>query len=299
MASITYKTCPCCDSTAIKEVLTAEDYTVSHEKFTIWECEDCALRFTQSIPDIHAIGAYYKSENYISHSDTQEGCINRLYHKVRRHTLKTKYNLIRKETGMQTGYLLDVGAGTGAFINHMRLNKWQVTGLEPDAQARTKAKDLYNLDLKSSHMLFDLPRESFDVITMWHVLEHVHDLHSYIQQLKTLLKKDGRLFIAVPNYTSLDAKAYGKYWAAYDVPRHLYHFSPASVKKLVSMHGMSVESIHAMWFDSFYISMLSEQYKNAKNNLPRAFINGFRSNTKALLNNQNCSSLIYVVRHED
>ncbi|MDH7461444.1 class I SAM-dependent methyltransferase [Chitinophagaceae bacterium 26-R-25] len=295
MALITYTACPCCGSSNIKEVLKAEDFTVSHEKFAIWECGDCTLRFTQDIPDGPSVGAYYKSENYISHSDTKEGLVNSLYHKVRQRTLKAKHTLVQKVTGLKTGKLLDLGAGTGAFLSFMNTNQWDVVGLEPDDVARAKAKELYNLDLRSADQLFQLPSGNFDVITMWHVLEHVHELHPYIEQLHKLLKKNGKLIIAVPNYTSYDASVYKEYWAAYDVPRHLYHFSPASIKKLVSQHGMKVESEHAMWFDSFYISMLSEQYKNGKGNLPMAFINGLLSNTKTSMNKEKCSSLVYVI----
>jgi SAM-dependent methyltransferase len=214
---------------------------------------------------------------------------------VRQRTLKGKHALVQKVTSLKTGKLLDLGAGTGAFLNFMHTNQWDVVGLEPDYEARGKAKELYNLDLRSADELFQLPAGSFDVITMWHVLEHVHELHPYIEQLHKLLKKNGKLIIAVPNYTSYDASTYKEYWAAYDVPRHLYHFSPASIKKLVSQHGMQVESEHAMWFDSFYISMLSEQYKNGKGNLPKAFINGLLSNTKTAMNKEKCSSLVYVI----
>jgi SAM-dependent methyltransferase len=298
MALTTYTTCPCCGSSNIKAVLKAEDFTVSHEKFSIWECADCTLRFTQDVPDAASVGPYYKSETYISHSDTKEGLVNNLYHKVRQRTLKGKYALVQKVTGLKTGQLLDLGAGTGAFLNFMHTNQWNVMGLEPDNEARAKAKELYNLDLKNSDQLYQLPEGSFDAITMWHVLEHVHELHRYIEQLHKLLKKNGKLIIAVPNYTSYDASVYKEYWAAYDVPRHLYHFSPASIKKLVSLHGMRVESEHAMWFDSFYISMLSEQYKNGKGNLPKAFINGLLSNAKTSMDKEKCSSLVYVISGE-
>lgn len=299
MSLITYHACPCCSSSNIKEVLKAKDYTVSHEAFVILECADCRLRFTQNVPDIHAIGPYYRSTNYISHSDTKEGVVNKLYHKVRQRTLKSKHALVQKVTGLQTGKLLDLGAGTGAFLDHMHQSQWQVTGLEPDADARAKAKELYGLDLQSADQLYNLPPASFDAITMWHVLEHVHDLHAYIEQLHKLLKQNGKLIIAVPNYTSYDAQLYKQYWAAYDVPRHLYHFAPSSIKKLVSLHGMRVTEIYPMWFDSYYISMLSEQYKNGKGNLIKAFFAGAVSNAKTLANKEACSSLVYIISKND
>ena len=291
---ILYDTCPCCGQKNIVSVLSAEDYAVSHERFEIWECKDCTARFTQNVPGINEISSYYQSDNYISHSDTTEGIINKVYHKVRNRTLIKKRNMVREITGKSIGSLLDVGCGTGAFLNTMHQSGWQITGLEPDETARRKAKELYNLDLETPEKLFSLPGNSFDAITMWHVLEHVHELHRYIETLKNLLKPGGKLFIAVPNYTSYDAKAYKEFWAAYDVPRHLYHFSPASMRTLLAMHNMEVISMKPMWYDSFYVSMLSEKYKTGISNILKAFITGGVSNLKATSDKEKCSSVIYV-----
>ena len=291
---ILYDACPCCGQKNIASVLSAEDYTVSHERFEIWECKDCSIRFTQKIPDINEIGSYYQSENYISHSDTNEGIINKLYHKVRNRTLIKKRNMIKKASRKSLGSILDVGCGTGAFLNTMQRSGWQITGLEPDDTARRKAKELYNLDLESSEKLFSLPVNSFDAITMWHVLEHVHELHNYINKLRDLLKAGGKLFIAVPNYTSYDAKVYEQFWAAYDVPRHLYHFSPASMRKLLSIHSLEVVSTMPMWYDSFYVSMLSEKYRTGSSNILKAFITGGISNLNAISDKEKCSSVIYI-----
>ena len=292
---ITYKACPVCESETITDCFVAEDYTVSHEIFSVWECSNCTHLFTQNIPAQNEIGKYYKSENYISHTDTQTGVINRLYHLVRKKTLNGKLHLIQKETDKQTGKILDIGCGTGAFLHHMKIAGWESTGLEPDEAARQKAKELYNISPQPSKELFNLPHHTYDAITMWHVLEHVHQLHGYVAQLKNLITESGSIFIAVPNYTSYDAQQYGNAWAAYDVPRHLYHFSPASMKNLVEQHGLTIKKIKPMWFDSFYVSMLSEKYKYGKSNLLKAFFIGFISNLKTILNKEKCSSLIYVV----
>ncbi len=294
--NIHYTHCPACGSDAIQQVLHAKDYTVSQQVFAIWHCNSCTLRFTQDVPGEQAIGNYYQSDNYISHSNTGKGLVNRLYHLVRRFTLSSKKKLVEKVSGKNTGQLLDVGAGTGAFAGFMQQHGWRVTGLEPDAGARTRAKELHGISLLETDALFQLPEGSFDVITMWHVLEHVHALHKYLDQLKTLLKPGGILLIAVPDYTSEDAAIYQQYWAAYDVPRHLYHFSPASMRKLIARHGMAVKNIRPMWFDSFYVSMLSERYKNGKSNLVKAFWNGLRSNMAASGNKERCSSVIYEIR---
>jgi 2-polyprenyl-3-methyl-5-hydroxy-6-metoxy-1,4-benzoquinol methylase len=290
---ITYKQCPVCNSTAINEVLTVKDYTVSQQNFAVWHCNSCTLRFTQNIPSQEEIAHYYKSETYVSHSNTKKGFINALYHAVRKNTLVGKRKLVSKSTGISAGNLLDIGCGTGAFLNEMKTNGWQITGLEPDNEARQNASELYNIQPKPSHELFTLNNQ-YDAITMWHVLEHVHELKEYIAQIEKLLKPDGKLFIAVPNYTSYDAKKYQQYWAAYDVPRHLYHFTPQSIKALLNNSSLTLSTIKPMWFDSFYVSMLSEKYKNG--NIISAFFTGLISNFKALFNIDKCSSLIYIIR---
>jgi len=291
---IVYNSCPNCGSKNIFHALDAKDYTVSGEQFEIWECKNCTQRFTQDIPDAEGIGRYYQSENYISHSDTAKGFVNSLYHKVRKHTLVQKRKLIEKYTQKKSGNFLDVGAGTGAFLYTMKNAGWVCTGIEPDLSARKRALELYQINLKESNYFFSLRAESFDAITLWHVLEHVHELHQYVEQLKNLLTTDGKLFIAVPNYTSKDAQIYKQYWAAYDVPRHLYHFSPEAMKTLLNAHGLKIETIKPMWYDSVYVSMLSEKYKTGKSNAAKAFINGMASNLETVFHKSKCSSLIYI-----
>jgi len=291
---IHHSQCPVCKSTTIHFSFSAKDNTVSKEMYEIWECEYCNVLFTQDAPQADKMDSYYSSTEYISHSDTQEGIINKLYHQVRNITLSEKKNLIEKECGIATGKLLDVGCGTGAFINKMKKSGWQVTGLEPDQGARDKAYTLYNIIVKPPVDMYNLPGGHFDVITLWHVLEHVHDLHGYIDQLKKLLTEKGRLFIAVPNHTSGDAENYKELWAGYDVPRHLYHFSPYSMNILMNIHGMQVKKIKPMWFDSFYVSMLSEKYKREDGDMFSAVISGLSSNAKAIFNKEKCSSVIYI-----
>jgi 2-polyprenyl-3-methyl-5-hydroxy-6-metoxy-1,4-benzoquinol methylase len=292
---IHYSRCPVCDSELIQEQLTAKDHTVSQKDFSIWHCNACTARFTQDVPAQDAIGAYYASDNYISHSDTKKGIINSLYHLVRKRTLNSKLRLVINETGKLKADILDIGCGTGAFLHTMKEAGWAITGLEPDAVARTKASELYNIHPQEPGKLFVLNAASYNAITMWHVLEHVHELHAYIKQIAALLAPGGKSFIAVPNYTSKDANIYKEHWAAYDVPRHLYHFSPQSMEKLLSMHGLKLTAVKPMWFDSFYVSMLSEQYKNGRGNIIKAVFNGFLSNLKAWGNIRKCSSVIYVI----
>ena len=290
-----YSQCPVCDSRSIGPVLTATDYTVSGAEFAIWECAACQLRFTQDVPDARHIGPYYKSEEYISHSNTSKGLINRIYQRVRRSTLRQKVGLVQAATGRKSGRALDVGCGTGAFLNALKGAGWRVQGLEPDDDARALAIGQYGLDVQEAAALYTLPASAFDLITLWHVLEHVHDLQGYLQQLKNLLAPGGKLIVAVPNYTSGDAGTYGRYWAAYDVPRHLYHFAPRSMQTLVQRHGMRVVAEKPMWFDSVYISLLSSRYRYGQVHWLGATLAGLRSNIGALANTERCSSITYII----
>lgn len=293
---IKYSRCPVCNSEGVEYKLSVKDYTVSKELFEIWECADCTVRFTQDIPSADAIGPYYQSAEYVSHSNTKKGLINKLYHWIRSITLRSKKKMVSHFTDLNTGTLLDVGAGTGAFVAMMQKSGWNIRGLEPDETARKNAKDEFRVTLELPSALYNQPPGHYDAITMWHVLEHVHDLHGYLSAFQRILKEKGTLFIAVPNYTSDDAAIYKEYWAAYDVPRHLYHFSPNSMDILVEQHGMQVVAQKRMWFDSFYVAMLSEQYKNGYNNLITAFWNGWLSNWNALNDASKCSSIVYVIR---
>ena len=293
---ILYSACPACQASNIQTVFEVKDHTVSNTLFTIMQCNHCSLRFTQNVPDQKAIIPYYKSDKYISHSNSSNGIINKLYQLVRTKTLVQKRKLIQKHTAKEKGSLLDVGSGSGAFVNEMKQQGWNVTGLEPDSDARNNALALYKLSLNDIADFKNLPANHYDAITLWHVLEHVHQLEIYIQQLKNLLKPQGRIFIAVPNYTSLDAENYNTHWAAYDVPRHLYHFSPKAMNMLIEKHGMKIIAYQPMWFDSFYISMLSSKYKNGVANLLGSFFVGLQSNIATILNPKKCSSIIYIIQ---
>jgi 2-polyprenyl-3-methyl-5-hydroxy-6-metoxy-1,4-benzoquinol methylase len=290
---IHHSSCPVCGHHQLQQILTAKDFTVSNEEFAIIQCNHCQLRFTQDIPNEQSISPYYQSTAYVSHSNTKKGIVNRLYHIVRFFTMSNKEGIVKKAVGKPTGMMLDVGSGTGVFVKTMMKAGWDVIGLEPDQQARAFAMKRYKVDLSPVGELFNLPNGTYDAITMWHVLEHVHQLHEYAEHLKHLLAPGGKLIIAVPNYTSKDARMYKSYWAAYDVPRHLYHFSPTSMRTLMDLHGMKVVNIQPMVFDSFYVSMLSEKYK--KGNFLKAVWNGLLSNVNAWKNKEQYSSLIYII----
>jgi len=293
MEKIHFAFCPICGSYDIQYFLTAVDHTVSGESFEIFHCNHCSAGFTQDVPSTADIGHYYQSSKYISHSDTRKGMVNQMYHRVRSITLNQKRKLTEKVSAVKKGKLLDVGAGTGMFVETMLSAGWIVKGVEPDEGARDIAARS-NIHLADPSTLFLLEKNSFDVITLWHVLEHVHQLHEYAEQFKKLLNPQGTLVIAVPNYTSHDATHYGSYWAAYDVPRHLYHFSPESMTVLLRKHNFTLRHIYPQWFDSFYVSLLSEEYKSGKPSLIKGGWEGMLSNVNALSNRKKCSSLIYV-----
>lgn len=292
---MTYDHCPYCNSTDIEFAFSAKDYTVTGEQFKVFICNNCGGYLTQDGPCQQQIGRYYQSENYISHSDTSKGLVNRLYHLVRNFTLIKKKNLLQKYLDKKYGSVLDIGSGTGAFLNTMKNCGWQITGIEPDATARENSKVNYGIEALQPDQFNILPDAAFDAITMWHVLEHVHDLSGQMMILRRLVKPGGKIFIAVPNPSSADAKYYGPAWAAWDVPRHLYHFTPAAMKTLAGRFGFQVVNIHPMWFDSFYVSLLSEKYKSGKNNFIGGVLRGFSSNVKAFSKKEACSSLIYVL----
>ncbi|TAF56120.1 MAG: class I SAM-dependent methyltransferase [Sphingobacteriia bacterium] len=286
--------CPVCSGTQIRYVLTGKDHSVSQQSFEVWECRNCTHRFTQNIPDPSAIGAYYQFEAYVSHTDSKKGLVNQLYHWVRRWTLQLKARQVIAWTQRKTGKALDVGAGTGDFLATLRHKGWQVQGLEPDANARQLAQAKHGLTLESPERLFDLPAQSFDLISLWHVLEHVHQLADYTAAFERLLKPDGVLVLALPNYTSADARHYAHDWAAWDLPRHLHHFSPLSVQNALSRAGFRLQSTAPMWFDAFYVSLLSEQHRHSKLALFLGFFRGMQSNLAAFFNRERCSSLVYV-----
>ena len=262
--------------------------------FQIVQCNSCGFKFTNSRPTEDKLGAYYKSEDYVSHSNTKKGFINSTYQSVRKYTLLKKLQLISKY--YKTGKILDIGCGTGEFLNTCKNAKWETLGIEPDPDARKMAGTNFSLDIRDESEIKNLESESFDVISMWHVLEHVPKLNERIEDLKRLIKPNGLIIIAVPNCNSLDAKIYKENWAAYDVPRHLYHFTPKDIELIFKNHSLELFKTLPMIFDSYYVSMLSEKIKTGKTNIIRSTWNGFRSNLSALKSGKTYSSQIYLIR---
>lgn len=293
--TIHYPTCPLCNAKDISLTLATEDYSISKEDFEIYACGNCDFHFTQNAPAPMAIAPYYKSDVYISHSDTKEGLVNRLYHTARDLMLKKKRKLIQKLTSGKR--LLDIGSGTGYFLNHMQQNGFKVTGVEIDGDARAATLKNFNIKVNPPPTLLDGQlSEKVDVITLWHVLEHLHDMDGYMQSMHRQLSDDGVVLIAVPNYTSYDAQHYGKHWAAYDVPRHLWHFSPKTVARLADKNGFKVVGQKRLPLDPFYNSLLSEQYQSSKLSLIFGGIIGFISLLVSYVNPSRSTSPIYILK---
>lgn len=291
-----YQFCPVCNAEAFRPFINCKDYTVSKETFQIVECNDCGFKFTHPIPNISDLGNYYRSEDYISHSNTKKGLVSQLYHLVRNQTLKQKLKLI--STLVSRGTILDYGCGTGMFLNSCKKDGWNSFGIEPDSGARKIATEMnLNTFANKQELLDELGTNQFNAITLWHVLEHVTDLTETLNLFKSRLDNNGVLVIAVPNYKSHDAQHYNQFWAAYDVPRHLYHFDKSSIENLLARHGFKLQETKPMKFDSFYVSMLSEKYKTGSIRYFKALYRGFVSNLKARASG-NYSSLIYVFKHK-
>ena len=272
------------------------DHSVSGEEFYLLYNESMDMLETSPKPIADKLPDYYKSENYISHTDSKRNLFEKVYQIVRNISLKKKLRLINSfSSGEKT--LLDIGCGTGDFLKISKEDKWLVTGIEPNDEARTIANQKTNNRAHKNEYLLQLKENSFDVITLWHVLEHLPDLEEQIAVFKKLLKENGTLIIAVPNYKSFDAMYYNEFWAAYDVPRHLWHFSEKSMEKLFSQKSMHVLKTLPMKFDAFYVSLLSEKYKSGSMNIFNAFYVGLLSNIKAI-NTKQYSSLIYLIKNE-
>jgi len=283
--------------------LKVKDHSVSGEEFELIQNSEYGFLETAPQPSSDKLPDYYESEDYISHTDSQRNLFEKAYHLVRQISLKKKLNLINSFSFGQAQCntskeknLLDIGCGTGGFLQTAKQNNWIVSGIEPNEKAREIANKKTSNSVFKTEQLLKFESNSFDVITLWHVLEHLPNLEHHISIFKRLLKPNGTLIIAVPNYKSYDAKHYKQFWAAYDVPRHLWHFNKASISKLVSKQSFKVEKVKPMCFDSFYVSMLSEKYKSGKMNPIKGFCIGLLSNLKSI-STKEASSLIYIIKN--
>ena len=272
-----------------KPYFSCKDYTVSNETFNLKYNSKYDVLVTQPVPE--NLDSYYQSEDYISHTDSKKSLFDKAYQFVKNIALKNKLKLINS-FNFQQKTILDVGAGTGDFLKFCKEHNWEVTGIEPSEKARNIAD---KKEVLLHEKLEDISNKKFNVITLWHVLEHVKDLESYIKTLYQLLEENGKLIIAVPNFKSYDANYYKEFWAAFDVPRHLWHFSQKGIASIFSQFGFELEKTRPMKFDSYYVSMLSEKYKKSKLQSVKGIFRGFISNAKAKSSGE-YSSLLYILK---
>ena len=294
-----YTACPVCDSLNIGLHLQTNDFFLSSEPFSLFRCLSCGFVFTQDHPDEKEISNYYASEDYLSHNDSARGLTSILFRFSRKIMLGRKRKITEKASGLKKGKLLDIGCGTGYFLSEMKLAEWEVIGIEINEKARQSAIDSFAVEVTGPGEISSLETGSFDCITMWHVLEHFQNPFMYLSEVSRLLKADGACIIALPNCSSYDAEHYGKFWAAFDVPRHLWHFSPFNFQLFAQKSGFKIKSVLSLPLDVFYISMLSEKYRG--NNL--SFITGIVKGTwfwlLSLFKETKSSSLIYILKKKN
>ncbi|MCA1965369.1 MAG: class I SAM-dependent methyltransferase [Flavobacterium sp.] len=276
-----------------KSFITVKDFSVSGESFSLLLNEEYQILKTHPQPTLDKLGSYYEFEDYISHTDGKRTLFEKMYHFIKRKAIRDKVKLINSYQPVK-GRILDIGAGTGDFLLECKNQNWDILGIEPNDKAKGIA---LGKGIKFGDTIEKLESNSFDVITMWHVLEHVPDVEHQVAELKRLLKPSGTIIIAVPNFKSYDANHYKEFWAAYDVPRHLWHFSKTAIEKLFDKQNMNLEDIKPMWFDSFYVSLLSEKYKTGKMNFISGFFIGLISNMSGFFKKE-FSSHIYVLKNK-
>ncbi|MCX6287861.1 MAG: class I SAM-dependent methyltransferase [Bacteroidetes bacterium] len=290
------KNCPSCNSTSYKTRINGYDYFLSNEEFIIVECNECGLNFTNPRPGIADSVRFYDSADYISHDTSKKGLLTLVYTYARNFMLRKKLSIVE---GYSKGKnILDIGCGTGEFLNFCKKKGLETYGVELNRKPRETAAKNFGLDIREKIVDFPAEKHMFDCITLWHVLEHIHELAPTIESIKNHLKPDGALIIALPNCSSWDALHYKKFWAAYDLPRHLYHFNKKSFTKFLGIHQFKIIKILPQVLDSYYISLLSEKYKSGKNNLIKAILNGAISNFKAGNSETGYSSQIYILHPE-
>ena len=284
--------CPICSGSNLLKKLDCIDHSTSKKKFIIVSCETCDFTFTNPRPKDNALGEYYKSDMYISHTNNTRGLFNWMYQTVRKYAIGRKLNLLKKTSKKKNH--LDIGCGTGEFLNACKNAGYNTKGIEPSEIAREQAINNFKLSVSEDTNLGQFQENQFDSISMWHVLEHVQSLNKTIEEFNRILSKNGKVIIAVPNHKSWDAKYYREFWAGWDVPIHLWHFSKLSIEKLFLKYNFKLVEKKPMLFDSFYVSLLSEEFKNGRKNFVNGFIIGLISNVIGIFTKRGCSSIIYV-----
>jgi len=278
----------------LTDYMICKDHLVTKNKFSILIDEETELLVTSPQPSQKEIGKYYESDEYNSHSSESKTLFDKVYEFVKTINIKSKYSIIEKKYKYNSNSsILDIGCGAGDFLNFCKNKGWEVDGVEPTNKAREISESKLGIKISKNSSLDNFQDNSYDVVTMWHVLEHRFDIMETIAHLKRIVKPDGLIVIALPNYKSFDAEYYKQYWAAYDVPRHLFHFSRKTINIVFEKHKLKLANTKPMWFDAFYVSLISEKNKTGKLNLIRAIFIGLLSNIKSL-SSKEPSSVIYI-----
>lgn len=294
--TISHSGCPLCKNEGIVHLMTCKDNLTGGDLFEIYLCAACRLEFLKEYPDEEEIERYYSSPDYISHTDEKKTFTGRVYYAVRKFMLSRKRKLVSRVSGLKSGRILDIGSGTGHFAGFMKRSGWVSEGLEKNVKAAVYSAELYNIKVYQPSETEALPDKSYDCITMWHVLEHLHNPEEMLAQIRRLLKPGASAVIALPNNMSFDSIHYRHYWAARDVPRHIWHFNPISFMYLAAKCGFEIREMKRLPFDVFYISLLSE--KNRGSGIPfiSGMFKGFVFFVLSLFDLTRSSSIVYIIR---
>jgi SAM-dependent methyltransferase len=292
-----HNNCPLCKNQDIDFFTRCKDYLVSREEFDLFRCHSCGFIFTQDYPGEEEIGRYYESSEYISHSDSHKSLLDKVYQLVRKFMLNRKKRMVRKVCNIKSGSILDIGSGTGHFLNTMKLAGWTTSGIEISKMAREYGTTLFGFEMITPAETKALADKAFDCITMWHVMEHFQDPAGYFADVKRLLKPGGTAIVALPNNSSADARHYGSDWAAYDVPRHLWHFNCSTFSLFAGQNGFTVTDAYRLPFDVFYISILSERIKQTKLAPVRGIFKGTLFSLSSIFDKEKSSSLVYILKY--
>jgi SAM-dependent methyltransferase len=290
-------TCIVCGGNTLTTELHTKDWLVSHEDFEIKNCDNCGFRFTSNPPAAGDAGPYYETEEYVEHSDNKEGLTNTIYHYARKWMLKYKFSLVSKYAKGKR--LLDIGSGSGYFINHMKQWGYAVNGVEISDKAVAFCQTKFDITAYSpEQFIADEISGEFDVATMWHVFEHVYSYDEYFSMLHKKLAADGTLIIATPNHLCLEEKYYRKFWNGYDVPRHLWHFTPSTFTQFAEKRGFKLIKMRNLPLDPFYNCMISASYKKSISLLPATVFVGFLSFCNAIFSFNKSSSIVYILKKQ-
>jgi 2-polyprenyl-3-methyl-5-hydroxy-6-metoxy-1,4-benzoquinol methylase len=292
------ESCPLCKGVELVLCHKSTDSLVSGDLFSVYKCTSCDFHVTSPRPTSGSVGSYYNSASYVSHNDVAKGWIPKIYRVVRDIMIRHKLRIVGryKEKAPGKNNMLDVGCGTGEFLLKSKKMGYNTTGFEPDINASETASNKGLSIITKEDRLNELSPNYFDVVTLWHVLEHMYHPKDKIEVLEKILSDNGIMIVAIPEYKSFDGGYYKQNWAGWDLPRHVYHYNESTLTRLMDELNFKLIGKHSLMFDSFYISLLSEKNLNTRLGTIRAIIIGFLSNIMAIFSSYPFSSQIYVFK---